>query len=80
MDIEYDPTEEDPDDVQGLLDDRRGRWSLACSEHGAIETAADGSAEAHDALVYRWTSHMQESHHGDGRMSPDDQMMLINRP
>jgi hypothetical protein len=79
MDIEYDPTEEAADDVQGLLDydTRTDIWMLRCSEHGEIERTTDGSAVSHDGLVRRWTDHMQQEHHGDGVMTPEDEAMLI---
>lgn len=79
MDIEYDPTEEEADDVTGLLDyDTRGKvWVLICSEHGEIERSPDGSASSHDNAIRRWTAHMQQEHHGDGVMTADDHAMLI---
>lgn len=86
MDIEYDPTEEEADEVNGLLDYRpmpgtRGKvWVLECPECGVVEHAADGSAESHDRMVRRWPAHMQERHHSDGQMTPEDVEMLIHRP
>jgi len=80
MGIEYDPTEEvEDDDVIGCLDydSRQDIWILLCSEHQELERSRDGSAEAHDALIYRWVQHMQEKHHGDGVLSFDERQMLI---
>jgi hypothetical protein len=58
-------------------DARRDQWLIACSEHGEVERAPDGSAESHDAMIRRWARHMHEEHHGDGRVPPDDHMMMI---
>ena len=82
MDIEYDPTEEEEDDVEGQIDfdEEEGVWLLLCSEHGLVERSVDGSAASHDAMIRQWTRHKQKFHHGDGIMSWRDQEMLINRP
>lgn len=79
MDIEYDPTEEEADDIDGELDydPRRDQWRIVCPEHGEVERTPDGSAASHDAMIYRWVAHMQEAHHGDGLLTLDDRMMLI---
>lgn len=85
MDIEYDPSEEvEDDDMSGTIDytakhdDDSGVWRTICSEHGVVATAADGSAASHDEMVRAWPKHAQAEHHGDGTMSVEDQMMLIN--
>lgn len=79
MDINYDPSEEEVDDVDGVLDydKRRCQWRLLCTEHGEIERAADGSAEEHDRLVHLWVDHLREDHHGDGRLTPAHLYMLL---
>jgi hypothetical protein len=80
VDINYDPTEEEADDVDGVIDidARTDQWLITCSEHGEVERALDGSRESHDAMAHRWVRHMQEEHHGDGRMSMDIRMMLFS--
>lgn len=79
MGIEYDPTEEVEDEVDGLLDynARADRWEMYCSEHGEIARSDDGSVASHDSMIRRWTQHKQSDHHGDGVMSFEDRMMLI---
>lgn len=79
MDIEYDPTEEEADDIDGLLDydGLRDQWRILCPEHGEIDRGPDGSIASHDAMIYRWVDHMAQAHHGDGRLTGADRMMLI---
>lgn len=80
MDIDYDATEVDVDELpSGLLDYRLDRWEVRCEEHGLVERAPDGSAESHDAMIHSWAQHEHAHHGGNGQLDWDDRMMLIDR-
>lgn len=80
MDIDYDSTEIDEDELPtGILGlTRNQRWNVSCSAHGLLETADDGSREEHDRMIAVWARHRAEVD-GDGKpeLTIDEYLMTF---
>lgn len=79
MDIEYDPTEIDEDEIPGgrIHITRGNRWQSWCNECGLLATAADDSRDEHDRMIEVFAQHRGKRHGGSATPTFDEQMMMF---